>query len=203
MSTQPNVPGDAKGFCRTCGTPLTAETLREVRGALYCEPCLARMVAQPAPAERVNGKPVLAAILGLIPGLGAVYNSEYAKGLIHFLIFVALVTTASHGGPQPLTGLLIAGLFVYMSIEAYVTAKARLTGQKAPSALGGWETKLPLGPILLIAFGVMLLADKFGMLDLEQLSGFFLPIVLIVAGALWLIRRRGGDEGSTEAPSHE
>jgi hypothetical protein len=203
MSTEPSLPTETKGFCRNCGTPLTAETVREVRGTLYCEPCLARMVAQPAPVVQTNGKPVLAALLGLIPGLGAVYNSEYAKGLIHFLIFVGLVTTAAHNGPQPLTGLLIAGLFVYMPIEAYISAKARLTGRKSPSAFGAWETNLPVGPILLIIFGVLLLADRFELINLDRISEFFLPILLIVGGALWLIRRRGGNGTSTEAPSHE
>ncbi len=205
MSTEPSLPTETKGFCRNCGTPLTAETVRDVRGTLYCEPCLAAMVAQPAPppAARGAGSPVLAAIMGLVPGLGAVYNSEYAKALIHFLVFVGLVTTAAHGGPQPLTGLLIAGLFVYMPVEAYLSAKARLTGQKPPAALGGWESKLPLGPILLIAFGVLLLADRFNLLDLDRLSEFFLPILLIVGGALWMLRRRGGNGSSTEAPSHE
>jgi hypothetical protein len=201
MNTESSLPSETKGFCRNCGTPLTAETVREVHGTLYCEPCLARMVAQPAPPlPATNGKPVLAALLGFIPGLGAVYNSEYAKALIHFLIFVGLVTTAAHNGPQPLTGLLIAGLFVYMPIEAYLSAKARLTGQKPPAALGGWETKMPLGPVLLIAFGVLLLADRFNLLDLERLSEFFLPIVLIVGGALWMMRRRGGNGTSTEGP---
>ena len=206
MNTESTVPSETKGFCRNCGTPLTAETMRDVRGTLYCEPCLVKMIAQPPPAPQAatgSGSPVLAAMMGFVPGLGAVYNSEYAKALIHFLVFVGLVTTAAHGGPQPLTGLMIAGLFVYMPVEAYLTAKARLTGQKPPAPLGGWESKLPLGPILLIAFGVLLLADKFNLIDLDRISEFFLPVLLIVGGALWMMRRRGGNGTSTEASSHE
>jgi len=205
MNSEPTMQSETKGFCRNCGTPLTAETVRDVRGTLYCEPCLAQMVALPKPPQAAAGagSPVLAALMGFVPGLGAVYNSEYAKALIHFLVFVGLVTTAEHGGPQPLTGLMIAGLFVYMPIDAYLTAKARMLGQKPPALMGSWETKLPLGPILLIAFGVLLLLDKFELLDIDRLSEFFLPVLLIVGGALWLVRRRGGNGTSTEASSHE
>ncbi len=48
---------ETKGFCRNCGTPLTAETLRDVSGTLYCEPCLARLVAQPAQPQAAAGGP--------------------------------------------------------------------------------------------------------------------------------------------------
>ena len=205
MSSEATIHSETRGFCRNCGTPLTAETLRDVSGTLYCEPCMARLVTQPAPPQAAAGagSPVLAAIMGVVPGLGAVYNSEYAKALIHFLIFVGLITTANHGGPQPLTGLMIAGLFVYMPVEAYLTARAKMYGQKPPTALGGWETRGPIGPILLIAFGVLLLMDKFGILDLDRLSEYFLPVLLIVGGVLWMMRRRSGNGTSTEASSHE
>jgi len=205
MSSEATIPSETRGFCRNCGKPLTTETMRDVSGTLYCEPCLARLVAQPAPQQVAagSGSPVLAAIMGVIPGLGAVYNSEYAKALIHFLIFVGLITTADRGGPQPLTGLMIAGLFVYMPVEAYLTARAKLYGVKPPSALGGWETQAPIGPILLIAFGVLLLLDKFEILSLDRLSEYFLPILLIVGGVLWMMRRRAGNGISTEASSHE
>jgi len=56
-----------KGYCRNCGTALTEETARDVRGILYCEPCLAAMVAQPKSAEE-RKSPGLAAVLGAIPG---------------------------------------------------------------------------------------------------------------------------------------
>ena len=205
MSSEATLHSETRGFCRNCGTPLTAETLRDVGGTLYCEPCLARLVTQPAQPQAAAGagSPVLAAIMGVIPGLGAVYNSEYAKALIHFLIFVGLITTAEHGGPQPLTGLMIAGLFVYMPVEAYLTARAKMYGQKPPTPLGGWESKAPVGPILLIAFGVLLPMDKFEILNLDRLSEYFLPILLIVGGVLWMMRRRAGNGTSTEASSHE
>ena len=204
MNSEATMQSETKGFCRNCGKPLTAEILRDVGGTLYCEPCLERLVAQPAQPQAVAGagSPVLAAMMGFVPGLGAVYNSEYAKALIHFLIFVVLVTTADHGGPQPLTGLMIAGLFVYMPVEAYLTARAKMYGQKPPS-LGGWESKAPIGPILLIGFGVLLLLDKFQILDFDRLSEYLLPILLIAGGAYWMMRRRARNGAPPGVSSHE
>jgi hypothetical protein len=199
MSSQPTIPSETRGFCRNCGTPLTAETLRDVSGTLYCEPCLARLVSQPAQPQVVAGtnKPVLAAMMGFVPGLGAVYNSEYAKALIHFLIFVVLVTTADQGDWQPLTGLMIAGLFVYMPVDAYRTAKAKMLGQPSPNPLSNLDSRIPIGPILLIGLGVLLLLAKFGILDFDRLRGFLLPILMIGGGAYWMMRRRGGNGAPT------
>ncbi|MGB8733763.1 MAG: B-box zinc finger protein, partial [Candidatus Sulfotelmatobacter sp.] len=100
----------AVAFCRTCGKPLCANCTRDVRGVVYCEPCLAARlestapaagfvppqpayppVGTPAVAPRSTGSgpnPAVAGILaGFFPfGVGAVYCSQYAKGLAHLLI---------------------------------------------------------------------------------------------------------------------
>ena len=93
MSSEATIPSETRGFCRNCGTPLTAETMRDVSGTLYCEPCLAQMVVQPTPPQAAEGtgNATLAAILGVVPGLGAVYNGEFVKGFIHVLVFGALI----------------------------------------------------------------------------------------------------------------
>jgi len=202
MSTGEPIPSETKGFCRNCGTSLTAETLREVRGVLYCEACLSDLAAKPQPVEGA-GNPALAAVLGVVPGLGAVYNGDYPRALIHFLVFVGLVTMASHGGPQPLTGLMIAGLFVYMPVDAYMCAKAKLLGQKPTSPLGDLGTDLPWGPILLIGFGALLLLDKFDLLDLDRIGEYFFPLALIAIGAILLRKRMRGRTSPSEAESHE
>lgn len=201
MSSEAPVQGEIKGYCRNCGTPLMAETMREVRGILYCEPCLANAVAEP---QVVPGapNPALAALLGFVPGLGAVYNGEYMKGVVHFLIFVGLVTLAAHGGPQPMTGMFIGGLFVYMPIEAYQTAKARILGQKPVSPFGATAMGLPWGALLLIGLGVLLLLDKLRLLDLERIADYIFPLVLIAIGAFLVWKRTSGGS-SSGATNHE
>jgi hypothetical protein len=185
---------EPKGFCRNCGKPLTADSLREVRGAYYCEDCLAQSVARPA-APVADGSPTLAAVLGFIPGLGAVYNGEYMKALVHVLIFgtiiVALDRTSAEGLFVPL---LIAFIF-YMPLEAYRTAKAKLMGRKPDSLFGEQAARLPVGPLILITAGFLLLVDRFVPRFLDRIFDFW-PVVLIVVGVLLLLRRTGQPAGS-------
>jgi hypothetical protein len=39
----------AVAFCRTCGKPLCNNCTRDVRGVVYCEPCLAARLEGTAP----------------------------------------------------------------------------------------------------------------------------------------------------------
>ena len=88
---------DAKvvGYCRTCGKALDEASARPVAGAIYCEEHVPTAAPEPSPytappyhasppplpGSHSNTSPGLAFLLGLIPGVGAVYNGQYAKGL--------------------------------------------------------------------------------------------------------------------------
>ena len=137
----------AVAYCRTCGKPMCSTCTRDVRGVIYCEECLASQmsgtmppppspgVAAPGVPPPVSGSsPGLAAILGFIPGVGAMYNGEYTKGFIHVLIFASLIWATDH--VNDLFGLGIAAFCIYMPIEAYQTAKAKLMGVRAPDPFG-------------------------------------------------------------------
>ena len=76
--------------------------------------------------------PPLAFVLGFIPGVGAVYNGQYAKGLLHVVIFGSIISILSSGAAQgfvPLFGLMIPTFVFYMAFEAYHTAKKRRDGE--------------------------------------------------------------------------
>ena len=77
--------------------------------------------------------PGLAFLLGLIPGVGAMYNEQYAKGLVHLVIFAMLVMFAHVSG---IFGLFIAGWVFYMAIEAHHTARAKRDGTPLPNPFG-------------------------------------------------------------------
>ena len=104
-ANHPDVP--AVAYCRTCGKPLCSSCARDVRGVIYCEECLASHLSgtMPPPGSTAvppGGEPRLAcpsrlaAILGFIPGVGAMYNGEYAKGFVHVLIFATLIWMTDH-----------------------------------------------------------------------------------------------------------
>ena len=146
MNCANHVDVPAVAFCRTCGKPLCSSCVRDIRGVIYCEECLASHLsgAMPPPGTTAvppgaqpvawTGSPRLAALLGFIPGVGAMYNGEYAKGFVHVLIFATLIWMAAH--VNGIFGLGIAAFVIYMPIEAYQTARAREMGLPAPDPLG-------------------------------------------------------------------
>ncbi len=85
----------------------------------------------PAPSGAPN--PGLAFILGWIPGVGAMYNGQFAKGLLHVLIFVMLVDLTHWNG---LLGICVAAWVFYQVFDAYQTALARRDGLPLPNPLG-------------------------------------------------------------------
>src|SRR4051812_46624195 len=133
----------ATAYCRTCGKAMCDACKHTVHGVIYCEDCLASRVnptagAYVAPAPVVPGgapSPGLALGLGFIPGVGAMYNGQFIKGLIHVVVFATLIWLADHGG-ESFAGLLIAFWVFYMVFDAYKTAKARLYGLPLPDPFG-------------------------------------------------------------------
>ncbi len=176
---------DATGFCRNCGKALCEQCKRDVRGILYCEDCLAAVVTLP---QSVPGapNPTLAAILGLIPGLGAVYNGQYMKGLMHLVIFAGLIAMAER---VEIFSLFVAAFYIYMPIEAYRTAKAKMLGQPLADPFADLGSTQPIGAFLLIALGVLLLLDNISGLNIWRWIENLWPVLLIVIG-VWLLRKR-------------
>jgi len=96
--------------------------------------------------------PGLAALLGLIPGVGAMYNEQYAKGVVHLIVFAVLVSLSDN--VSGIFGLFVAGWIFYMAIEAHHTARARRDGTPLPNPFGlndigerlGFGKSWPHGP---------------------------------------------------------
>ena len=128
---------NATVFCQNCGKPLCPACAKTAAGGqIFCDPCWmawhgGQQPFVPPPAGTPN--PVVAGLLGLIPGVGAMYNGQMIKGLIHVLIFAVLVSAAHIYG---IFGLFIAGWVCYQVFEAYHTAKARRDGEPLPDPLG-------------------------------------------------------------------
>jgi Domain of unknown function (DUF5668)/B-box zinc finger len=201
---------DATAFCRQCGTPLCPECVRDVRGAVYCENCLANLVGMPPAATTTAGpaaggvplprvpaahgapNPGVALALGFIPGLGAVYNGEYVKALIHVLAFGGIIALLTTDLPTGLIVILAIGLgcfYFYMPIEAYRAAKAR-RGEDIPQTglPAAIEGNRPVGAIVLIVLGALFLLANFHLLERDWFSKAW-PAGLILLGA-WILMDR-------------
>ncbi|HVZ84292.1 MAG TPA: B-box zinc finger protein [Terracidiphilus sp.] len=262
-----NHPGTpATAFCQNCGKAMCAACKRTAPGGqILCDACLAawQNLQQPfVPPPAGTPSPAAAAALGIIPGVGAMYNGQFFKGLIHVVIFAVLVSISSH---FPIFGIFIAAWVLYQAFEAYHTAIARRDGLPLPDPLGlnevgnwlnlggrppvppappgvpgapgpvaggyqapytppagnpanpyeappytqvpnygdpnvppvppvpplNWRRREPIGALVLIGFGVLLLLNQMGYLA-ERVVHYLWPLVFIAIG-LWMIVRRFGD----------
>ena len=145
---------EQSAFCQHCGKPVCSECIRNVGSSIFCEPCLAARVGAaappvgfpypgyPQPGVLPAGPPIgagepspgLATLLGFIPGVGAMYNGQYAKGIVHLMVFAVLVSLTDD--VNGIFGLFIAGWICYMVIEAHHTASARRDGTPLPNPFG-------------------------------------------------------------------
>lgn len=145
-------------YCQNCGKALCAQCVRAVSGVIYCEQCLAAKLgigggyAAPGAGYTVPGavpgaagyavpgvitsggpNPGTATVLGFIPGVGAMYNGQFVKALVHVLVFVILIGITNN---HPIFGLFIAAWIFYQVFDAHQTAKARRDGLPLPDPFG-------------------------------------------------------------------
>jgi len=126
----------ATAYCQSCGKALCSGCVRKAAGGqILCEPCWTawQTFQQPFTAPASGPHPSAAAVLGLIPGVGAMYNGQFFKGHIHVVIFAVLVSITEYHG---IFGIFIGAWCLYQSFEAYHTALAIRDGQPLPDPLG-------------------------------------------------------------------
>jgi TM2 domain-containing membrane protein YozV len=148
-----NHPGtEVKSYCQNCGKPLCEACIRTTAtGQILCQECLLATGGDPAKAQwqgvnvppaaggpfyplpSAGPNPAAAAVLGLIPGVGAMYNGQLFKGLIHVVVFAVLVSITDR---YMIFLIFVFAWCLYQSFEAFHTAKARRDGLPIPDPFG-------------------------------------------------------------------
>jgi len=204
------------GYCRACGKALSEADVHTAHGAMYCKehapqedpasPYTPPPNSSPYNSSTYNAgphsdiSPGLAFGLGLIPGVGAIYNGQYAKGLVHVAVIGVLISMLSSDIPdryEPLIGLMLMAFWAYMPFEAFHTARSRRLGQpvdESSSLVSMGGSQFPAAPVLLIALGCLLLLDNLGIFELRRMLRFW-PVLLIGAGLYMLYNRTSGFRG--------
>ena len=152
-----------------------------------------------------NVSPPLAFFLGLIPGVGAIYNAQYAKGLVHAVIWGLLMSMANSSaihGLEPLFVILVIVWWFYMAMEAYHTARKRQAGEAVDEYSSlidfrGHSGQTPVAGIALIVLGVLLLLHTLDLLNFDRIAPYW-PVVLIAAGIYLLWGRFFGEPSGSE-----
>ena len=86
-------------------------------------------------------------------------------------------------------GIFLGGFVFYCAFEAMRTAQAKLAGTAVPSdPLESWSKERPIGPIILIGLGALLLLNNFRFFDFIRLGRFW-PLILIGVG-FYMFRNR-------------
>lgn len=215
----PEIPATA--YCRSCGKPVCDQCRRDAYGTVFCtehapapapNPAPPPPAAPPAPAyhPQAHVSPGLAFVLGFIPGVGAIYNGQYAKGLIHAVIFGTLISILNSdigGAGQAFFGVLLPIWIFYMAFEAYHTARRRQMGEPVDEYssivnLGVRSENAPVAGIILVILGIVLLLHTLNLFNFEYVARYW-PILLIAAGAYLLYARLNGPSGSDKEVGHE
>jgi TM2 domain-containing membrane protein YozV len=184
----------ARVQCSSCARPLCRACDHRIKGYPYCQDCivlgvegLSRRYSDPGPRGRARW----AALFALLPGMGAVYNHQNIKGVVHFATIVGLFQlTAIHiaSGFFALAGL---AFYLYSIVDAYRTAQLIAAGESAAMDEERFKRSLikraPLIGIVLITSGLLLvlqIARPFAWITFARLF----PVALIILGGYLLTR---------------
>jgi hypothetical protein len=131
--------------------------------------------------------PWIAAFLAAFPGLGAVYNGSYARGVAFFLSVVGAMHLANRG--NDLWGFGIAFIWLFNVVDAY--REARLIRAGLAHDLAANRKQPTTSPVEGIGLGLLLFLV--GLLSTLDVLGYDVdwvfdlwPVILMVAGG-WFI----------------
>lgn len=183
--------------CNGCGKPLCPACDHRIKGFPYCQDCivlgvdLLRQQGQSnyVPYVKKRTSPFVATLLSMLcPGLGAAYNGQTIKALVHFAVFVGLFQMAILTG----TALFVfgfIGMWFFAALDAWRTAQAIRSGLTPDVAedilVKRFSGNPKLWGIVLTVLGAAFLLQKFDLM--RGLIRGFVPLMLIGLG-IYILR---------------
>lgn len=201
----------ASARCSACERSLCPACDHRIKGMPCCQDCIVTGIEtlrrNAAAGRRVvhhgEKSPLLALLLGLIPGLGAAYNGQNIKSLLHFIIPVCLWQLGDLLGGRLELSFFLAGaaFYIFSLYDAVRAAKRAREGedlQPEDEALKHMlrERTNILGAAL-AGIGLLTLLDWF----LPHYVHRLWPFLLILFG-LYLLREHQQRREQSGAPPH-
>ncbi|MBI1746500.1 MAG: hypothetical protein HYR55_07920 [Acidobacteria bacterium] len=186
---------DSVQLCLACNRPLCPACAHQVRGSAYCEECLVHGAEWAATVRHLRVPKAVAnraALLAIIPGMGAVYNNQYFKALVYLVIFFALCLAADIHGIFVFAAL---SFYAFMMVDSYRTAEEiqRQRVQEGDSTLHQTiDVTSPLWGGLVIVLGLILTLSNYINIS-EQIRRLW-PLVIILLGLFMVYRSVSGNK---------
>ncbi|MBK7706506.1 MAG: B-box zinc finger protein [Acidobacteria bacterium] len=173
--------------CNGCGKSLCPACDHRIKGFPYCQDCIVQGVQllrnqnQGSYSQFVQSQssPFAAFLLSFCPGLGAAYNGQTVKALVHFGVSVGLLQLMLQTG-MAIFFFGFLGMWVYAAVDAWKTARMIRRGVVPETA----ETMLAqrFSGSLKVWAGVLIGIGLLFFLDARFLVRGLLPIMLIGLG---------------------
>lgn len=123
--------------CNGCGRSLCTGCDHRIKGFPFCQDCIVSGIQllrnqqghRSSQKVKRNSSAFIATLLSLIcPGLGAAYNAQTTKALIHFAVFAGLFQMAFLTSGMPLFVLGFLGMWLFAALDAFRTARLIRSG---------------------------------------------------------------------------
>jgi hypothetical protein len=180
---------ESQESCNACSKSLCGECAHRIKGKAYCQDCLiqgAEWAASIKGLKLPTDSPRRAALCAIIPGLGAVYNSEYLKAITYFAVWSALTLLGSR-----ISGIFGFGAIVFVlftMFDAYRSAetKVRTRLNSIPILATAHQDKTAVGwGIFLMILGVFFLLEN--VIPFHFLNKLW-PLLFVLLGAYLIYR---------------
>jgi len=132
--------------------------------------------------------PGRAALFAIIPGIGAVYNRQYVKAVLHFAIFAGLSIIANNG--PGVFGVAAFAFYIFTIIDAYRSAQAILRNIVANPRLLEEESEdinVPVWGGVLVLLGVLFFLNNLGVFSLAEMTEFLWPLFFVGLGVYLVV----------------
>lgn len=190
--------------CSSCGRRLCPACDHRIKGAPHCQDCIVTGInllreAQSQgrnPIPRDDKSPWIALLFSIIPGLGAAYNGQNVKALLHFIITASLLALSDifEWPMEPVLGLAGFGFYCYSIYNAFLSSHRLHKGEdlvKEDERLKAYlQEHTNVFGALLITVGMLAAARIYLPTHFPYLWPFFLMGTGICLWRVYQIRRR-------------
>jgi TM2 domain-containing membrane protein YozV len=199
----------ARVQCIGCARRLCAACDHRIKGYPYCQDCIVMGVeslSRQYHANQSKGKARLAALCALLPGMGAVFNRQNVKAVVHFVTIIGLFQLSDFNLFPALFGMAGVAFYLYSIIDAYRTARLIAQGE-SPAAdearfKRGLASRAPLIGGVLIVTGLLMVLQLLRPLGLYISMGRLIPVALILLGGYLLTRYFKRSRVEEQAPDY-